>query len=106
MQPHRPRLSRLSCLFSSLALCASLIIAIMAFIGIIEVPWDSTFWPATTAFGLVPFCVIATVIALVSLFINRDGLSALGLVLGVAAVGVSILATLLVIVIGIANNPV
>lgn len=106
MQPPRPWLSRLSCLLSAIALCISLIIAIMAFVGIIEVPWDSTFWPATTTFGLVPLCVISVIVSLVSLFKHRDGLSVLGLVLGVAAVGVAVLATLLVIVIGIANNPV
>ncbi|MBC7854007.1 MAG: hypothetical protein IAF94_11265, partial [Pirellulaceae bacterium] len=87
MQPHRPRLSRLSCLLSSLALCISLIIAIMAVVGIIEVPWDSEFWPAATAFVLVPLCVLSVVVALISLFKNRDGLSVLGLILGVAAVG-------------------
>lgn len=106
MQPPRSRLSRLSCLLSSLALCISLLIAILAFVGVIEVPWDSQFWPAATAFGLVPLCVVSVVVSLVSLLKNRDGLSVLGLVLGGVAVGVSILATLLVIVIGIANHPV
>ena len=102
----RPRLSRLSCLLSLLALCISLTIGLMAFIGVIEVPWDTVFWPAVTALGLVPFCVIVSVIALVSLFINRDGLSVLGFILGLAAVATAVLATLLILVISAANNPV
>ncbi len=78
----------------------------MASVGIIEVPWDAVFWPVATAFGLVPVCVIAAGISLVSLFVNRDGLSVLGFILGLASVAVSAVAMLMILVISIANNPV
>ena len=104
MQP--PRLSTAACLLSALGLCLGLIISILATIDVIQVPWDSTFWPAMSAFGLVPLCVLAMIVAFTSLLLHRDGWSVLALVLGVIAVGVSILTTMLILVIGVANNPV
>ena len=104
MQP--PRLPPAACLLSGLGLCLGLIISILATIDVIEIPWDSTFWPALSAFGLVPLCVAAMIVSFTSLLRHRDGWSVLALVLGVIAVGVSILTTMLLLVIGVANNPV
>jgi uncharacterized membrane protein len=59
-----------------------------------------------SAFGLVPLCVVAMIVSFTSLLLHRDGWSVLALVLGVIAVGVSILTTMLILVIGVANNPV
>lgn len=106
MHTPRSRLPNISCLLSSLGLSLGLILAILVAIEVVEVPYDSTFWPAVSALGLVPFCIIAMVVAFASLLKNRDAISLLALVLGIVAVGVAILATLLVLVIIAANNPV
>ena len=100
------RLPPIACLCSALGLCAGLMMSILASNGVIEVPWDSMAWPAAMAFGLVPLCLAALVVSLVALFKKRDGLSVLAVVLGFAALGVSILTTLLVFVMGAASNPV
>ena len=103
---HPPRLPPAACLLSLLGLSFGLMISILATIGVIEVPWDSLLWPAVTAFALVPFCVVAMIVSIVSLLVHRDGLSLLALVLGFVAVGISILTTLLMLVVAAANNPV
>ena len=96
----------MACLCSALALCVGLLISILATIGVIEVPWDSMVLPATAAFGLVPLCLVALVISFVALLKERDGLSILAVVLGLAALCVSILTTMLLFVAGAASNPV
>jgi len=100
------RLSPIACLCSALGLCAGLVISILATIGVIEVPWNSMVLPAAGAFGLVPLCLIALVISLVALLKERSGLSVLAVVLGLAALCVSILTTMLLFVAGAASNPV
>ena len=106
MQSPRPRLANISCLLSSLGLAVGLILAILVVINVVEIPFDSTVWPAVSALGLVPFCIVAMVVAFISLLKNRDAISLLALVLGIVAVVVAILATLLVLVMMAANNPV
>ena len=106
MQTPRSRLSNISCLLSSLGLALGLNLAILVAIEVVEVPYDSTLWPAVSALGLVPYCIVAMVVAFVSLLKNRDAISLLALVLGIVAVGVAILTTLLVLAMLAVNNPV